>query len=73
MDLIAVYELSNIVLRVKDNNFLIALQNRARRMVIGIQSRKEKWVSELKETIPMNDMASELKQRRLNLRRALKN
>lgn len=39
MDPTATYGLSTIVLRIKDNNCLIALQNTARSMVLGMQIR----------------------------------
>lgn len=51
MDPTLTYRLSPIVLWVKDNNHLNALQNTVRRMILGLKSRKEKWVDELKEEI----------------------
>lgn len=38
-----------------------------------MQSKKEQRASEFKEEIPMNNIASKLQQRRLNLWRSLKN
>lgn len=72
-DLIKAYRLPKIVLRVRDNNRLIALQNTARWMFLGLQSRKEKRAGELKAEIEMNNLTTKARQWRLKCRRSLKN
>lgn len=73
MDPTTTYGLSTIALRIKDNHHLIALQNAERRMIPGMQSGKDKRVSELKEEIPVNNIASKPQQRRFSLWRNVNN
>lgn len=56
IDSIVTNGLSTIVLRVKENNYLIALQNIARRMILWLQSRKEMKANKLKKEIKMRHL-----------------
>ena len=66
------YGLSTIVLRVKDNNRLKAIQNTARRMILLLYSRRAKTVEELRKELPMRNLASLIQAKRLNLGKGLK-
>lgn len=76
---VAIYGLSTIGLRIKDNNSLVALQKIIkRRMILGLKSRKTKKTKktkkkeELKEEFEMSNLAAKLLQRRLKLWNTLK-
>ena len=64
---VLLYGLSTIVLRVVDNNPIKAVLNTARRMILGLTSRKELTNEELGMKIPLVNPAAQLQQRRLNL------
>lgn len=64
--------LSTVVLRTKDYNGLLALQNTVRRMILGLWPRRKKRTEELKAEIMMNNLGAKTQHIRMNFKGALK-
>lgn len=64
---IVIYGLATVVFRVKDNKRLLALQNTARRMILGLWSRRERRMAGLKEQIPLENLAACIQRRHFAL------
>ena len=61
------YGLETIVLTAQLSDMMEAVLNTARRMILGLNSRKDMKVDELKRKVSLKAVASQLQKRRLNL------
>lgn len=62
VDPIITHGLTTIVLRAPDNKRLMAMQNTARRMILGLRSRKEMKVETMKAKVEMKNLDSRIQQ-----------